>query len=49
MTEPKRCPEWCKGRSSHRVQRGVPEIRRRYRGRRFWGRGYFPATTGASR
>ncbi len=36
-----------KGRSSHRVRRGFPEIRRRYRGRRFWGRGYFPATTGA--
>ncbi len=31
----------------HRVQRGFPEIRRRCRGRRFWGRGYFPATTGA--
>ena len=36
-----------KGRSSHRVQREFPEIRRRYRGRRFWGRGYFSATTGA--
>ena len=36
-----------KGRSSHRVQRGFPEIRGRYWGRRFWGRGYFPATTGA--
>ncbi|MCY4242908.1 MAG: IS200/IS605 family transposase [Rhodobacter sp.] len=36
-----------KGRSPHRVQRGFPEIRRRCRGRRFWGRGYFPATTGA--
>ena len=36
-----------KGRPSHRVQRGFPEIRRRYRGRRFRGRGYFPATTGA--
>ena len=36
-----------KGRPSHRVQRGFPEIRRRYRGRRFRGRGYFPATAGA--
>ena len=31
----------------HRVQREFPEIRKRYWGRRFWGRGYFPATTGA--
>ena len=36
-----------KGRPSHRVQRGFPKIRRRCRGRRFWGRGYFPATAGA--
>ena len=36
-----------KGRSSHRVQREFPEIRGRYWGRRFWGRGYFSATTGA--
>ncbi len=35
------------GRSFHRIQRGLPEIRRRYRGHRF--RGHFPATTGASR
>jgi len=35
------------GRSSHRVQREFPEIRKRYWGRRFWGRGHFPATTGA--
>jgi len=35
------------GRSSHRVQRGFPGIRRRCRGRRLWGRGHFPATTGA--
>ncbi len=35
------------GRSFHRIQRGLPEIRGRYRGRRFRGRGHFPATTGA--
>ncbi len=29
------------------VRRGFPEIRGRCRGRRFWGRGHFPATTGA--
>ncbi len=28
-----------KGRSSHKVQREFPELRRRYWGRRFWGRG----------
>ncbi len=26
-----------KGRSSHRVQMEFPELRKRYRGRRFWG------------
>ncbi len=36
-----------KGRPSHRIQREFPEIRKRYWGRRFWGRGHFPATTGA--
>lgn len=38
-----------KGRSSHKVQRGFPELRRRYWGRRFWfwGRGYFSTTNGA--
>ncbi len=36
-----------KGRPSHRVRRGFPEIRGRCRGRRFRGRGHFPATTGA--
>ena len=36
-----------KGRSSHRVRRGFPEIRGRCRGRRCRGRGHFPATAGA--
>ncbi|WP_127903375.1 IS200/IS605 family transposase [Solirhodobacter olei] len=35
-----------KGRSSHKVQREFPEIRRRYWGRRFWARGYFSTTSG---
>ncbi len=34
-------------RPSHRARRGLPEIRRRYRGRRFRFRGHFLATTGA--
>jgi len=34
-----------KGRSSYRVQREFPAIRKRYWGCRFWGRGYFPPPT----
>ena len=36
-----------KGRSSHKVQQEFPDIRKRYWGRRFWGRGYFCTTSGA--
>tara|TARA_Y100001956_G_C4011829_1_gene138026 strand:+ start:174 stop:596 length:423 start_codon:yes stop_codon:yes gene_type:complete len=36
-----------KGRSSYRVQREFPAIRKRYWGCRFWGRGYFSTTNGA--
>ena len=36
-----------KGRSSHKVQREFPALRRRYWGRRFRGRGYFSATNRA--
>lgn len=36
-----------KGRSSHKVQREFPQLRKRYCGRRFWGRGYFSTTNGA--
>ncbi len=36
-----------KGRSSYRVQREFPHIRKRYWGCRFWGRGYFSTTNGA--
>src|SRR5258708_15959152 len=35
-----------KGRSSHKVQMEFPELRKRYWGRHFWGRGYFFTTTG---
>jgi len=34
-----------KGRSSHKVQREFPAIRKRYWGCRFWGRGYFQPPT----
>jgi putative transposase len=35
-----------KGRSSRRIQMEYPELRKRYRGRRFWARGYFSPTSG---
>jgi len=35
-----------KGRSSHRVQREFPNLRKRYWGRHFWARGYFCTTSG---
>ncbi len=36
-----------KGRSSHKVQMEFPQLRKRYWGRHFWGRGYFSTTNGA--
>ena len=36
-----------KGRSSYKIQREFPEVRQRYWGCRFWGRGYFSTTNGA--
>ncbi len=36
-----------KGRSSHKVQREFPHLKKRYWGCRFWGRGYFSTTNGA--
>ena len=36
-----------KGRSSHKVQREFAQLKKRYWGRHFWGRGYFSATNGA--
>lgn len=35
-----------KGRSSHKVQREFPQLKRRYWGRHFWARGYFCTTAG---
>jgi len=35
-----------KGRSSRRIPMKFPELRKRYRGRRFWARGYFSTTSG---
>ena len=36
-----------KGRSSFKVQQEYPELKKRYWGRHFWGRGYFSTTSGA--
>ncbi len=36
-----------KGRSSHKVQREFPQLKKRYWGRHLWGRGYFSTTNGA--
>ena len=36
-----------KGRSSHKVQLEFPQLKRRYWGKHFWGRGYFSTTNGA--
>jgi putative transposase len=36
-----------KGRSSRKVQREFPQLKKRYWGRHFWGRGYFSTTNGA--
>ncbi len=35
-----------KGRSSYKIQREYPELRKRYWGQRFWARGYFSTTSG---
>ncbi len=35
-----------KGRSSRKVQQEFPELRKKYWGKHFWGRGYFSATSG---
>ncbi len=37
-----------KGRSSHKVQREFPQLKKRYWGRHFWGRGIFQPPTGQS-
>ncbi len=36
-----------KGRSSHKVQREFPWLKKTYWGCHFWGRGYFSTTNGA--
>ena len=36
-----------KGRSSYKLQREFPKLKKRYWGCTFWGRGYFSTTNGA--
>lgn len=38
--------QMAKGRSSRKIQQEFPELKKRYWGRHFWGRGYFSATSG---
>jgi len=36
----------CKGRSSNKLQKEFPDLKKRYWGCHFWGRGYFSSTSG---
>ena len=44
---PSKIAQILKGKSSYRLQREFPELRKRYWGQHFWARGYFCATVGA--
>jgi putative transposase len=35
-----------KGKSSYKLQKEFPELKKKYWGRHFWGRGYFSTTSG---
>ena len=35
-----------KGKSSYKLQKEFPELKKRFCGRHFWGRGYFSTTSG---
>ncbi len=35
-----------KGKSSYKLQREFPELKKKYWGQHFWGRGYFSTTSG---
>ena len=35
-----------KGKSSYKLQREFPELKKKFWGRHFWGRGYFSTTSG---
>jgi len=44
---PSKLVQYIKGRSSHKLQREFPRLRKRYWGQHLWARGYFCATVGA--
>ena len=44
---PAKLVRYVKGRSSRRLQPENPHLRKRFRGRHLWARGYFCATVGA--
>lgn len=44
---PSKIAQLLKGKSSYRLQRGFPELRKRYWGMHLWSRGYFCSTVGA--
>lgn len=44
---PAKIMQYLKGKSSYRLQRDCPELKKRYWGSHIWSRGYFCATVGA--
>jgi putative transposase len=44
---PAKMAQYLKGKSSYRLQREFPALRKQYWGQHLWGRGYFCATVGA--
>jgi REP element-mobilizing transposase RayT len=44
---PSKLAQYIKGRSSRRLQKEFPELRKRNWGQHLWARGYFCATVGA--
>ena len=43
---PSKLVQYIKGVSSRKLQQEFPELKKRYWGRHFWGRGYFVASSG---
>lgn len=43
---PSKVVQYLKGKSSYRLQREYPQLRKVYWGRHFWSRGYFAASVG---
>ena len=44
---PSKMAQYLKGRTSHKLQREFPELKKKYWGCHLWGRGYFCSTVGA--